>query len=228
LSMPAGAKLEGPTGLTPDFPGGLVGTFDGLVALDAGSGQMALSAGDDSTWDFTGVDIDLTVGAFNITGDLTVDGKSVRQKPHIVASGNIDVANLGTAGWETVVTIPIPAGLLTTDGDTLVLITDAKMAANGNTKGHRVQLGGVDIATNSNANNDTTQEWHVRIRRKGAATGAARGRIHYAATAVYTYNEISITPTWANALSLTVQVQGLTAIGDITALSYELQYHPKV
>lgn len=155
-------------------------------------------------------------------------GAALRKPPLVLYDGNVDVANAGTAGWETKLTVPVPAALLDANGAQLWIRSRAKNAANGNSKGSRVQLGGVDLGTNTHAGNGTPTEWDIWIRRDGAATGKAHARFLYGNTSIYVYDEAVVTPTWANAQSLTFDVHGPSAIADITLRHVTVIYVPAV
>lgn len=209
LSLPAGAKLEGPTGLTLDFPGGLAGVFDGPVLLDAGSGQMALSAGDDSTWDFAGVDIDLTVGTLFITGNVAADdvlvaGDSIKPNAQYP---NESKANSGTG--EVAYTAVHSFGAMSVgDAIDIMLTHEMTAVADGGIRTARLKIAGVTVATDAGSITlGTTQFW---------------GRV--ICTAANTFSFVG----WHNFSSATSFVpdliQGQTGVGSAFNISFTQQF----
>lgn len=135
--------------------------------------------------------------------------------------------NVTTTGLveETLATVTIPAGLLARDGDMVVLRAVWTTAANANTKNIRFTANSVSIgqtATTANSGGVASDFWCMR------ATSTLMVCSHTdtntsAATPVSLANDVPVA-SFAAALPILVQAGTPTAIGDITLVTYRMDY----
>jgi hypothetical protein len=131
-----------------------------------------------------------------------------------------DHATTGTSE-ETLDSFSVPAGTLANDGDYLRVKGRCIVAGNANSKTLSLKFGATTVATLAVASNGESWDFEAVIRRSGAATQVASGRVVKGTTSAFStangqFDEATPAETLSGAVTLAVDATTPTSSGDLT------------
>lgn len=172
-----------------------------------------------------------------IVGDLSLVGSITLPDGTVVGSGittsvlpsrkvgsAITQASNAAGGVEDLATITLPANLLKTNGDELVVEASFTLAANANNKATSIVFGSTVVCTRSTTDNNLPRIIRATIIRTGAATQRATGEAHCQGQGSLVLQSAPA-ETLSGTIALVARVQGVAA-SDITFNYMTARYYP--
>lgn len=163
-----------------------------------------------------------TSGGVNVPLLVSSAGSLVASAPQVI--GSVTPGQNSGAGLTTIYTLNLPAGLLKTDGDALIMECGAVMANNANLKLTALVFGGSIVASRSGIADAALNRKHrATLMRVTATTQIAFGTTTLSGGVLEDFS--SPTETLANSIQVLFKAQG-SADADILAKYITVQYVP--
>jgi len=147
----------------------------------------------------------VTTGSYaNPTWITSLAGSKITGQAPTLGGANVTAAGNTGASETDMQSITLAAGLLATDGDTLLIESTCFMANNAASKRWRIKIGTTTIFdTNTGGFSNLTMYCRMTLIRLTSTTGTAFGFFTYPGGGVYAVQyPVAVTETWANALTL--------------------------